>query len=165
MKRERTLVAGIGNHTMGDDAVGLRVIDELSERTLGEQVQLYRAGVDSFGLLAQLEGREKAILVDAVHGMPAGRVATLTREDIRMTDIGHSLHNVSLEHVLEMGQELYDERYPSTVRVVGIGIQSVTTRVGLTEEVSGAVEQAARTVIEMVESETVAGPHQVGGGA
>lgn len=149
------VVVGVGNHIKGDDAVGLRVIDALAatDRLPDDTVRLTKTGVDEFQLLAAVRGHETAMIVDAMGGVPPGDVCCLSVPALKRREMGHSLHDLSLSHVLEMGPELFETTYPASVRVVGVGIETTAAGIGLSAAVEPAVTEAVDTVCQVL-SET-----------
>ena len=79
MMATRSLVLGLGNAILGDDAVGLRVARAIADRwgdTEGLTIAEEERG--GFALLEQLAGFERALLVDAIKtGAPAGTLHRL----------------------------------------------------------------------------------------
>lgn len=144
-------MAGIGNPIMGDDAAGLVVIEELEDRDPGSDVDLYSAGVDSFGLLARIEGEDELIVVDALKGMPEGEVFELTLRDLEESDFVYSLHDFSLEHLLEIGEELFGDDFPREVAIIGIGIERAGEGIGLSTEVEDGVRDARDVVLRKID--------------
>jgi len=95
-----TLILGIGNLLLGDEGVGVRVVEALATEALPERVQCLDGGTGSFLLLAPLQRARKVVLVDAtVDGAPPGTVRrlqprfssdyprTLTAHDIGLKDL------------------------------------------------------------------------------
>ncbi len=75
----KTVVLGLGNILLGDEGVGVRVVEEL-ERTGGlPGVELVDGGTAGFSLLPFFDGAGLVVVVDAAaDGSPPGTV-TLTR--------------------------------------------------------------------------------------
>jgi hydrogenase maturation protease len=62
-----TLVLGLGNILMGDEGVGVRVIERLSERyEFGEGVLVMDGGTLGLDLLPYLEDASRLLVIDAV---------------------------------------------------------------------------------------------------
>ncbi len=66
IEKPRILIAGIGNIFMGDDAFGVEVARQLSQRDLPAQVRVTDFGIRGFDLAYALQdGYETTILIDA----------------------------------------------------------------------------------------------------
>ncbi|MGZ5480287.1 MAG: hydrogenase maturation protease, partial [Candidatus Aminicenantales bacterium] len=71
----KTVVLGLGNILLGDEGVGVRVVEEL-ERTGGVPgVDLVDGGTAGFSLLSFFDGARLVVVVDAADdGAPPGTV-------------------------------------------------------------------------------------------
>jgi hydrogenase maturation protease len=77
------LVLGVGNDLMRDDGAGTEVARRLQAEDLGPGVEVIAGGVAGLDLIFDLEGRARAILVDAAHmGLAPGDVRVVRREEI-----------------------------------------------------------------------------------
>ncbi|HWQ36219.1 MAG TPA: hydrogenase maturation protease [Blastocatellia bacterium] len=127
------LILGIGNVLMGDEGVGVRVVEELFDAALPEGVSCLDGGTGSFLLLGPMQQAGRIILVDAtIDGAPAGTVRrleprfsgdyprTLTAHDIGLKDLldafyllGHQpqvvLYAISIPPLPQMEMELSPE--------------------------------------------------------
>jgi hydrogenase maturation protease len=106
---EDVLVLGIGNPLMGDDGVGIRVIEILKQEPLPAGTQVEEAGLPGWGLPAWFEGRSSVILVDAVQmGREPGEWKRFNARDIQiiLEDSALSLHQSDLACGLALSQAL-----------------------------------------------------------
>lgn len=145
------LIAGIGNPIMGDDGAGIEVVRRLEKEKLAQDVELFEAGVDSFGLLRKLKGRKKVVLVDAVRGAEEGKVYRLAIEDLKGSGFIYTLHDFALEHLLETGRELFKSEFPGDVIIVGIGVEKAEQKIGLSSRVERGVERAVEYILKEAE--------------
>ena len=136
--RAKTVLIGVGNSALRDEGVGGRIIRELGGRT-PPGVEVVDAGLPGFGLIALLEGREKAVIIDAIDadGPPgtvyrfrADRVASARARPSCSLHQGDVLQYVKLAEALGMGPK----------EVVLIGVQPGNFSPG--EDLSPAVEAA-----------------------
>src|SRR5438270_11291018 len=79
MNRPRSLVAGLGNDFLGDDAFGVEVVQCLARRDLPGGVRVGDFGIRGLALTyALLDGYEAVVLVDAApRGGPPGTLYVL----------------------------------------------------------------------------------------
>jgi len=77
-KMKRTLVIGCGNPLMGNDGVGLRVIEELQKTR--PDINTCEGGVGGLGLIPMMEDQDIVIIVDAMSGYTAikGEICVFT---------------------------------------------------------------------------------------
>ncbi len=66
MSNKRVRVIGCGNPLMGNDAVGVRVIEMLHETY--PEIDVIEGGVGGLGLIPMMEGYDHVIMVDATTG-------------------------------------------------------------------------------------------------
>jgi hydrogenase maturation protease len=69
MSNKRVRVIGCGNPLMGNDAVGVRVIEMLHETH--PEIDVIEGGVGGLGLIPMMEGYDHVIMVDATTGYGA----------------------------------------------------------------------------------------------
>ncbi len=105
---ESTLILGIGNKLLQDEGVGVHMIDYLKESgKLPANVSLVDGGTLSFSLVADIEGADKLIIVDAAElGERPGTIRCMENEamDSFIGGIGRSVHEVSLLDLMDMAR-------------------------------------------------------------
>jgi hydrogenase maturation protease len=151
--RVRTLVLGVGNTILTDDAVGIRVIErarELAGPCPGVDFDTTeRGGLDLVDLAA---GYERLVTVDGIVASAAkpGTIITCDLDaDFRPSQHLNAAHGVDLPTALAMGRAL-GATMPSTVTVVAVVVADpYTVSEELTPDVAQAVEEAARTVLRI----------------
>jgi hydrogenase maturation protease len=155
----RTVVLGLGNPLLSDDAAGLAVAAELT-RLLAERpivgVEVATSSRGGFELIDLLAGFQRAVIVDAlitddprpgnVHRLDPGQVAGSARL------VGS--HEVGLATALELAEAL-GIVMPETVTVYGVEAADVTTFAETpTPEVAEAAVRLARELHESLLSGT-----------
>jgi hydrogenase maturation protease len=144
-----TVVIGVGNEIMRDDGVGNVVVRRLQEEGLGAGVDLIEGAVGGLDLIFDLEGRERAIIIDAARmGLEPGAVRLVSREQIegRMVPLA-SLHSLALHDVLELAE--LSGLHPE-ITVVAVEPAEVLPGLGLSPAVQAAVPEMVRLVKEIV---------------
>jgi hydrogenase maturation protease len=146
--RMKTLVLGLGNPLLGDDAIGLLVAGRLRERLAGRgDVLVEEEEAGGLRLMERLAGHQCAIVVDAmVSGGQPGTIRRLSAGEVP-TQRTAIAHGIDLPRALELGRSLGLEM-PSRVRVVAIEAESVLEfRHDLTPAVAAALEPAVEAVL------------------
>ena len=144
----RTLVLGLGNPIMGDDGIGLRVVQEVRRR-IGdgpgvEVVECFSAGVD---LLDVVMGYDALIVVDSIrNSYPSGTVFCASLDDLPSQPATIDLHGMGILGILELGAHLGMEM-PRKVSIVGISVDGDPYA---TDSLSPKVEQAIPESVERV---------------
>ncbi|HEX9187086.1 MAG TPA: hydrogenase maturation protease [Vicinamibacteria bacterium] len=145
----RTLVLGLGNPLLGDDAVGLKVAALVRERLDGAPgVDVEEEEAGGLRLMERMAGYDRAVLVDAaVTGGTPGEIRRLTPDDLP-TQRTAVAHGIDLPRALALGRQL-GYAMPSAVRIVAIEAESVLEfRHEMTPAVAAAVEPAVAAVLD-----------------
>ena len=149
----RTLALGIGNTLMGDEGVGVAVIEYLRGLPATEGVEYLDGGTGSFTLLGPMREARRVILIDATSdGSPPGTVRRLEPRFSRDYPRSLTAHDIGLKDLLDAFHLLGDPP-PVTLFAVSISLPSV---LGL--ELSPAVSAAVPEVARQVLAELVAEP-------
>lgn len=144
------VVLGVGNILLSDEGVGVRVVERLGrDFEIPPEVRLIDGGTCGMELLADLEGLDALVLVDAVRcGQPPGTPVRLTGDEVPVffrTKV--SPHQVGLSDVLATlaltGQ--------SPGRTTIVGIQPVSLSLGMT--LSPEVEARLPELLRLVSAE------------
>jgi hydrogenase maturation protease len=132
----RTLVLGLGNPIMGDDGLGLAVLDRLrAEWVLPVDVEMVDGGTWGMRLLPLIEAAERVLLLDAIDlGLEPGSPVVLEREQLPR-HFAHKLspHQIDLREVLALAEL----RGTLPADIVAVGAQP--ERVELAAELSPAL--------------------------
>jgi hydrogenase maturation protease len=155
-----TLVAGIGNVFLSDDAFGVEVARRLAGRSLPEGVRAEDYGIRGLHLAYELlEGYDTLVLIDAVPiGQPPGTLAVIEPEvdaDIGVPVVdAHTMNpDVVLATLARLGG--------SVGRTVIVGCQPADLRegMGLSPAVAEVVDDAADLCLEVLAAVATEGPH------
>ena len=155
---QTVLVAGIGNIFLGDDAFGVEVVRQLSQRPMPEGVRVEDFGIRGFDLTyALMEDHDAVVLVDA---MPrGGEPGTLY---VIEPDIGESVEQEGQEMVLETHGmnpmkvlQMVKAMGGQPRRVLIVGCEPATFgpeegQMGLSEPVQKAVDKAVSLIERLI---------------
>jgi hydrogenase maturation protease len=152
----KVLVAGVGNIFLGDDGFGVEVAQRLAGEPMPEGVKVSDFGIRGIHLAYELlDGYDAVVLIDAVgHGDPPGTLSVLEHEfDADATaDEGRvgvlNAHGMEPDAVLGLLSSLGGE--VGRVVVVGCEAETLDEQIGLSPPVQGAIEEAVRTVKDLV---------------
>jgi len=143
----KTLVLGLGNSILTDDAVAFAVVEETRRRIDREDVTLSQASVGGLGLLELVVGYDRVIILDAIQtGLAApGHIHRLTPAEFRGSRRAASSHDVSLTTALEIGRQLRND-LPKEIVIIAVEAADVET---FGEELTPAVAAAVPEVVEL----------------
>ena len=105
---KRPIVIGLGNPDRGDDAVG-RVVAQILRSHAARRYDVVDAVGEATEILALLEGRENAMLVDAcVSGAPAGTIHQIDLQFERAPDKDGAIssHGIGLAQAIGLARAL-----------------------------------------------------------
>jgi len=145
----RVLVIGIGNLLRKDDGVGIHVIRKLQEMEMPRGVELLDGGTAGIDLMSYLENVDRLIIVDAFSalGRP-GEFRILGEEDLP-AGFFLSGHYGRLQDVIGIAAALWKKPKTTVIGIIPADCESY--EIGLSPEVSCAVNAAVRLVTEMIE--------------
>ena len=144
------LILGIGNILLGDEGVGVRVIEQMEGIVPPDDVELVDGGTGGADLLEIIAEREKVIVIDAVEAdREPGDVLRLSVEDLfRPVQARMSLHEIGLAESLIMAKQL--NCAPKEVVIFGVKPKSTECGLDLSKEVAACVPKVIELVFEEV---------------
>lgn len=115
----RTIVLGLGNELLSDDAIGILIARRLQSE-LGGVADVVESGLSGLALLDVLLGYDQAIIIDSIStGMdPPGTIIELEPEDLGQV-IAPSPHYTGLPEMIGIARELGLE-FPDRIRIFAI---------------------------------------------
>ena len=149
----RVLILGLGNPLLGDEGIGVRVVEELKGLELPNGVTVVEGGTVGLGLIGLMEGYQRVIIVDAADmGHPPGRVVRFTplEAQFKTAEAPLSLHQIGLGEVLALAEAL--EVAPAELVIIGIQPSRIEGGVGLSPEAEGAIPQIIRIILDELDA-------------
>ena len=155
----KTVVLGLGNPILSDDAVGLRVVKELEGRVDQQEVTLIETSVAGLGMLDFLTGYDRAIIIDSIQtvGGQAGQIYRLDPEALDFTRHAASPHDVNLATALELGKRL-ELSLPQQIIIFAIEVMDAST---FSEECTPEVRRVIPDCVEMIIQEINGEPRSI----
>jgi hydrogenase maturation protease len=148
-------ILGFGSPLMGNDGVGLKVIEALRKTELEglECLDIEDAGVCGLDLLNLLDDARKVIIVDAIlAGSPPGSVHRIEGKDLLNDAEFHplvSVHDLTITDVLMIGKQVQ-----TLPEIVVIGIEIGTRATEITQEISPDVLEGVDKATELRREES-----------
>ena len=146
---KNTLVAGLGNPLMGDEGVGVLLVQRLeAEAPDPAGVEFLDAGTGGVALVHAMAGRRRAIFIDCARmGEPPGTMRRFSDEQVRSRkDMpGLSLHEADLMDIIDLARRL--GQCPDEVLIFGIEPASVEEREGLSPELQKRLPSYVRRLL------------------
>jgi hydrogenase maturation protease len=146
----KTLVLGLGNDLLSDDALGIRVVRELQRRLSGRQDLVFQeASVAGLALLDLVCGYKSLIVVDAIktQGGEPGEIYRLSEDSLPGNSTKLSVHSLGLRTVLELGRSC-GVSVPEKVVIYAVEVEDLHTwRRGLTHRVQRAIPLVTQKIL------------------
>jgi len=144
-KSKSILVLGVGNFLMGDEGVGVHLIQEMDKMELPSHVDILDGGTGGFLLLNCFESYNKIIFVDAtMDGKEEGAVSLIRPKFASDFPSALSVHDVGLKDMIEA---VYLMETQPDLYLFTISIEKV---VPMTTELAPKVEKAIPEAIEQI---------------
>jgi hydrogenase maturation protease len=157
----KTLVLGLGNELLSDDAIGIIVTRALREHVPEDtaEVSLIESPLAGLALLDLFFGYDRAIVVDGIRTgrRTPGSVIELTPEDLDSV-AAPSPHYAGFPELLAVAKNL-GLPFPTDVRILAVETQDPWTIGGtLSPPVRAAVGDVVARVLGILHSEVRGGP-------
>ena len=150
IRKVRSVIVGLGNPILTDDAVGLAVARCVHTRLADPELDLLEAAVGGIQLIEMLDGYDKAVIVDAIktEGGLVGNHYLLDLEgSTRSSRRTGMTHEIGLLEGLELGRDV-GMHMPDYLRVYGVEVTDpLTFGTEMTDKVKAAVPIVADSII------------------
>jgi len=152
MGEGRTLLLGLGNDLLTDDAAGLLAV-RLAGRLADETVDVVETSACGIALLEHFLGYDRAVVVDTIR---TGRRAPGTVVEVGVQELGTVLapspHYAGLPEMLAVARALRLP-FPQEVRILALeALDPFTVGTRLTEPVRRAIPHLAARILTLLES-------------
>jgi hydrogenase maturation protease len=146
----RTLILGLGNPILSDDAVGIRIVETIEE-IIGEieGVDYVTGSISGMSFLDCIQGYDKLVLVDAVErGAPPGTLHYISLDELVRTLHFTSVHSLNLATAIELGRRA-GMKIPPCISIYGVEVGNIIDfSMKMTAQVEKSVFTNAETIIE-----------------
>ena len=149
-KSNKILVLGIGNYLMGDEGVGVHIVQKMEKMDLPDYVEVLDGGTGGFFLMNVFDDYGKVIFLDAtMDGKKGGTIALLKPKFAADFPKVLSVHDVGLKDMVEALylQDKLPEMHLITISVEGI--QPMT--IEMTQDVENSIPKAIETILQLAE--------------
>jgi hydrogenase maturation protease len=151
--KKRNLVLGIGSPFISDDAVGIRVVEEIMKLKL-EDVDVEEVSVSGLDLIEIMLDYKRVIVVDAMtsRGVP-GTVKSFGTDALEHTVHGTNPHEANIATTLELGRTLEPDRFPKEIFFVAVeALNTYDISEEMTPPVKAALPKAVETVLGLLKA-------------
>jgi len=144
-KTNSILVMGVGNYLMGDEGIGVHIIQKMSKIKLPEYVDILDGGTGGFLLLNCFEAYATVIFIDAtMDGRKAGTISLIKPKFASDFPSALSVHDVGLKDMIEAVYLM--EKIPD-IHLFTVSIEEINP---MTIELNEKVEKSIPILIENI---------------
>jgi hydrogenase maturation protease len=150
VKVDKVVVLGVGNLLLGDEGVGVHLIQKLREMEIGERVELVDGGTSLLDFIPQRENVSKLIIVDAVKlgGKPGKTYKIYVDDSLLKAERGMtSLHQLGVVETLAIAQKM--GKLPPTI-IIGIEPKDMGYGLELSPEIEREMGKMVNLILEEV---------------
>ena len=147
----KTLVLGLGNPILSDDAIGIKVAHEIDKELNNPEITVAEAYEGGLNLLDLIVGYDQVIIVDAIQTRngKVGQIYRLEPADFSFSKHTSSPHTTNLATALELGR-MINLAIPQKITIFAVEVDDVST---FGERCTCEVEKAIPKAVMMVLSE------------
>jgi hydrogenase maturation protease len=147
-QRGEILVMGVGNYLMGDEGIGVHIIQAMEKMKLPDYLDILDGGTGGFLLMNYFDDYPNIIFVDAtMDGNPAGTVTVTEPKFASDFPSALSVHDVGLKDMIEA--VYLSEKIPRMF-LVTISINEIRPMtLELCDEVQSAIPEAIQEIMEL----------------
>ncbi len=144
---------GLGNYAMGDDGVGLRIVEHIVEQELDDGFEAVEVGNNGMLVLTYFrEDTELILVVDAVQfGGESGEFTVFTPDDVETHKVtgGISTHEGDILKLIELAKQI-DQHIPP-IRILAIQPASMDVDQGLSPELETRFQEYVLAALHEIE--------------
>ena len=158
----KTVVIGIGNPFRNDDGIGPAVAAQIEERRL-PGVRVVMSDGEPAGLLEAWDGAGLAVVVDAIHLVPAspGGIHRLTAGQLETSGTAASSHGFGVPDAWRLGQAL--GRLPRRIVIFAVEAADTGPGTGLSPPAAAALPEVVAAVMAELKPAPTPGSQRPGG--
>ncbi|WP_299522096.1 hydrogenase maturation protease [uncultured Lutibacter sp.] len=144
-KSNSILVMGVGNYLMGDEGIGVQIIQEMVKHKLPDYVDILDGGTGGFLLLNCFEAYSTVIFIDAtMDGKPEGTISLIKPKFASDFPSALSVHDVGLKDMIEAVYLM--EKVPD-IHLFTVSIKEINP---MTLELNQKVKESIPIIIENI---------------
>lgn len=149
----KTLVYGIGNPYRCDDALGIRVAEQLAQRIKHKDIDIKWGSIDGVAILDEIVGYDRVIFIDSVksgQGKP-GSIYKIKPDSFKKFQT-FSSHGINFITAIEFGKNFH-LKMPQQTDIFAMEIQDNTSYgEECTPDVAAAIPQMVEAIISEIEA-------------
>jgi len=145
-------IVGVGNRLLGDEGVGLHIIDKLSQIPMPPYVNIIDCGCDLLGLMAYIIKPARVLIIDAIRaGGEPGEIYSFDYSRLTTTKVEIcSAHQIKAVDALRLIKLVCPALADSEIVVIGVEPKVMELSSDLSKEVGESIAEVTRLVLEEI---------------
>ena len=146
------IIVGVGSRLLGDEGVGLHIIDKLSQIPMPPYVNIVDCGCDLLDLMSYVNEPARILIIDAIRawGKP-GEIYSFNYDRLSATKVEmHSAHQVKIVDILRLIKFVSPALAESEIVVIGVEPKKMELSSDLSKEVSESITEVMRSILEEI---------------
>jgi len=150
-KSKSILILGVGNYLMGDEGVGVHLIQQMAKMDLPEYLDILDGGTGGFLLLSCFEAYKTIIFIDAtMDGKEEGTISLIRPKFASDFPSALSVHDVGLKDMIEA---VYLMETKPDIHLFTVSIKELTPMtIALKPKIEQAIPNAIKQIFELSET-------------
>ncbi|MGB3479554.1 MAG: hydrogenase maturation protease [bacterium] len=152
---QKILIYGVGNPFRCDDAVGIKIAEELKKRIKKPNITIKSGSIDGLSMLDEIIGFDKVILVDSINtksGIP-GDIYKIELNPITSNTSLAASHTIDFITALRMGKK-FGYNMPERIYVYAIEIEDNTTfSEDCTEKILASIPEVVKRIKREIDND------------
>jgi hydrogenase maturation protease len=147
------LVLGVGNPLMGDDGIGIELVQRLKEKIDHRLVHFEDGGTQGMSLLPLIEDADSVIILDAVKtGRKPGSIVLKSKDELPgYFDRAVSPHQIGMKEILGAAQLC--GTMPKSLHLLGVEAEQISFCSGMSNAVRLAIPLALERAEQLIRKE------------
>lgn len=148
----QTLIVGVGNPLLGDEAIGPHIVENLRQIAMPADVRILDCGCDLLNLASYIDRPQRIIVIDAIRaGGKPGQIHTFDFDELEAIQTRrYSAHQLQIVDALRLLKQAYPSLTHCKITVMGIEPRALGLSTELSEEVRENIANLTRLVFEEV---------------
>jgi len=150
----KTLILGLGNSLLSDDAIGLKLVEKLAEEINQPGLEFKTSEKAGLNLIELVQGYGQLIIIDSVitGKYPPGTIIEYSPEDLPSNLRLRSPHDADFKTTIELAKKI-GIKIPEKITILGIEVlDNLTIQEELTPQLSEKFPSLVEQIKEKIKS-------------
>lgn len=143
-------ILGVGNILRGDDGVGIKIVEELKEKSLPSNIKVLELGTGGLKIIHKLEEFERVLIIDSVKmNSEPGDFRFFSPSEVKFLKKSDGTHGTSIMEIIKISENLGFS--PDEITILGIQPKNQKLGTDLSDEVEEKIPKIIDSIFEKLE--------------